>query len=36
MSFKQGNTREKVGLFCDQCRFRDDDIISYATITQES
>ena len=31
VSFKQGNTREKVGLFCDQYRFRDDDTINYAT-----
>ena len=33
-SSKQGNTKEKVCLFCDQYRFRDDDIINYATINQ--
>ena len=34
VSFKQGDTREKVGLVCDQYRFRDDDTINYATISQ--
>ena len=33
VSFKQGNTKEKVGLFCDQYRFRDDHIISLLLLT---